>query len=477
MNVFGNDTVDNVWSFSNTANLLYVDQPLQAGFSYSDLVVATREITEDYIEEIAFNASSPPVTDKTMGWGVFSDQSTSKTVNTTVSSGKAMWTFSEHWLSSFPEFSGSGKISIWGNSYGGFWVPETAVQLHSGLANLDDGHPLRDWGLTVDAIGTTNGCIDLEHAMLGYPEYARNNTYGVEFITEELYAESVEGITETGGCLDQMRICREEGKIGDPQVTGANATVNAICQDALLVCEALLNVLNEYNNVSAFDVAISSPDACPYYLPTVEYLNQASSLYEFGVPLNWSMQSYPSEAVFGFATTSTYNGTGDAARQSGVDNLSYLLSHGVRVSLLFGDRDYRCPWTGGEATAKATPWLGRDSFLQAGFQEVEGMASDANGAVVRQAGPLAFGRIFDSGHAASAYAPETVFTLFNRTLAGVDIATGTQSVDYDYRTTGPTDSLGWRNTMPEGWPVRSSCVVAGGFLPESPWDIAGIDAI
>lgn len=174
----------------------------------------------------------------------------------------------------------------------------------------------------------------------------------------------------------------------------------------------------------------------------------------------------------GFASAVPVNVTGDALRQAGVANLAYLLGRGVKVALLFGDRDYRCPWTGGEATAKATPWSSQGDFVAAGYQELQNLpAGTAHGGVVKQAGLLSFTRIFDVGHSVSSYAPDTAFTIFNRTLFGLDVATGTlPATNNYYRTTGPTDSFGWRNTLPEGAPLTDTCMVAGQFLPVNPWD-------
>lgn len=257
--------------------MLYLDQPVQAGFSYSDIVNGTLNLIDFSVTPLSVVGNSTlPAVNATFGYGLFPDQGLLATTNTTVSSAKAVWQFAEHWLSSFPELtSSSGKISIWGNSYGGFWVPETGAQFSRQLASLPPRSASGDRNWTLDAIGTTNGCIDLETAMLGYPEYAYNNTYGVRFISEALYAASVDNITKAGGCLDQLRGCRAAGLAGDPDFTGANATINEQCEDSLIYCEGIIDVLNAYNNVSAFDVVVAVPDACPYYVPVAQYLNQA----------------------------------------------------------------------------------------------------------------------------------------------------------------------------------------------------------
>lgn len=219
---------------------------------------------------------------------------------------------------------------------------------------------------------------------------------------------------------------------------------------------------------SAFDVAVHLPDPCPYYLPAASYLNRAEVQSALGVPLNFTYDSSVITAVFGFPTPYQILGTGDAFRQAGLRNVEYLLANDVQIAMVFGDRDYRCPWTGGEATAKAARWKNQQGFLAAGYEEIQGLSPAALGGVVKQYGRLSFSRVFDAGHAVSAYAPEAVYRIFMRSMFGKDVATGGQVAGCGYRTTGPTDSLGWRNRLPEDLP--QTCMVAGQFQAVNPWE-------
>ena len=89
--------------------------------------------------------------------------------------------------------------------------------------------------------------------------------------------------------------------------------------------------------------------------------------------------------------------SGDPIRREGMKNLEYLLGCGVKVSLVYGDRDQRCPWLGGEQLSLATKWSGADSFNAAGYEFVQ--TNDSyNGGIVRQHGNLSFSRVFEAGH-------------------------------------------------------------------------------
>lgn len=496
VNFNGTDTILNPWSFNNHVNMLYLDQPIQTGLSYNTLINGTYDL-----ESLVITPNPPgetPQTNDTVMSGTFSNVDPDKTTNTTVSSGKAVWHVLENWLASFPAYNTtSNKVSFWGNSYGGFWVPESATLLSNHLKTLASTHPLKPKNLTVDAIGITNGCIDFEYSMAGYPQFAYNNTYGIQYYNESMYQDAMNTLNKPDGCLDLIKQCRAAGNVGDPDFLGNNATVNEICTDAFELCYSIIEPLNDIYNVrytsllslslcwlcfvnvlanpwlcpqvSAFDVAIATPDQCPYYLPVAEYLNTPKIQSALGLPLNWTWDSDVVTAVFGFPTTLPLNGTGDGFRQAGLDNINYLLQNDVKIAMLYGDRDYRCPWTGAETTAKAANWTNSAGFLAAGYQPLQGLSQDAKGGVVKQYGQLSFTRVFDSGHSLSAYAPETVFRVFNRTTFGKDVVSGATVIGPDYHTTGPTDSWGWRNKMPANAPFNDTCIVEGKFLSQNPW--------
>jgi hypothetical protein len=156
---------------------------------------------------------------------------------------------------------------------------------------------------------------------------------------------------------------------------------------------------------------------CPWYLPVSNYLNSGTVQSELGVPLNFTYDSAVVTTNFGLPSPYTKRPiakqTGDSVRQNGLPDIEYLLANGVKVAFVYGDRDYRCPWTGGQATALAAQWTGGIDFASAGYEELQGISERGldHGGVVKQAGLLSFTRVFDAGHSVSAYAPETVSRL------------------------------------------------------------------
>jgi hypothetical protein len=69
----------------------------------------------------------------------------------------------------------------------------------------------------------------------------------------------------------------------------------------------------------------------PYH---IGFLNQRWVQQDLGVPLNFSSSSTP--VVTNFMTI-----TSDPIRRT-IQSLNYLLESGIRLALVFGDRDYRC---------------------------------------------------------------------------------------------------------------------------------------
>lgn len=104
-------------------------------------------------------------------------------------------------------------------------------KLESGVLNGTHAKPLH-----LDTLGLTNACIDLQIEAPFYPEYAFNNTYGLQTIPEEVYVQALNNLTKTGGCQDLIDECRSLTASSDPENVGANEQVNTACSKATEYC-------------------------------------------------------------------------------------------------------------------------------------------------------------------------------------------------------------------------------------------------
>lgn len=191
------------------------------------------------------------------------------------------------------------------------------------------------------------------------------------------------------------------------------------------------------------------PDPYPYnYL--IGFFNQEWVQQELGVPVNFTWNSPISAADF------LYTG-GDFVRRTGMKDVEYLLGEGVKVTLIYGDRDYRCPWLGIEKLSLAAKWNGANAFNAAGYADIHTNAS-YKGGVVREYGPLSFSRVFQAGHDAYPYQPETIYKLFDRAIFNTDLATGsisTSGSSNNYSTKGPSSCENIKLKLPP--PPPPSC--------------------
>ncbi|KAK5064578.1 hypothetical protein LTR84_000411 [Exophiala bonariae] len=469
VNFDGSGTSLNPWSFNNHANVLYIDQPVGAGFSYTSLVNATYNITSNEIVPLTEYNGRIPESNLILGQGTYTDPTIFATTNTSVSSAKAVWHFAEHWLTQFPEYKSSNKkIGFWGNSAGGFWAPATAALFDKQIKASAPESPIRLW--SVDHVGITNGVIDWEHDLPYWPSFIYNNTYE-PLISEDVYLSASQNFTKHDGCHDLIRQCRAFAQEGDPDARGTNETVNSLCRNATTLCweEVGSTILGAERSV--FDIAVSTSatsgaDPCPYYLPVYNYLNQRSIQEALGVPVNFT---YISQAVLQAYTLDLGSGppagTGDGFRTN-KSNIEYLLQNDIKVALINGDRDSRAPWTAAEDYAINANYSGHDGFSQSGYQYITTNHTYQGGAV-RQYGHFSFSRIFQSGHFVNAYQPETVYRIFERIRLNMDIATGNRDVTTDYSTHGPSSTLGMFNgSLPK---APGTCMVLGAFQEASPW--------
>lgn len=412
-----NSTRHNAVSMNNNMNMLYIDQPVSTGFSYTKLVNSTLDmlflgqpVTETGIAPFKAYGGSIPAQNATFKYGTFSEQNPQKTVNSTLAAAKTLWHFGQAWFSEFPEYKTSNKrVNIWGNSYGGYYVPITAEYITQQNQKIKSGK-LNAQEISIDTVGWTNGCVDLLQQAEWYPEQAYNNTYDLQVIPTHAYKEALDGFHKPNGCRDKIVDCRKLGETHDPDNLNIDSSVTDACVNATLTCaETVLGAYDFYSDRSDFDMAHLKPDPYP---PAYSngFFNQAWVQSALGVPVNYT-SSLLANNVFLYLT-------GDPARTDASKSVEYLLENGVKVSMMYGDRDYRCPWNGAEKLSLAYNWKGSKDFQSAGYEYVQ-TGEGRRCAVVRQHGSLSFVRVFDAGHDGKLQCPDTLafpFEFLTRSL-------------------------------------------------------------
>ena len=143
--------------------------------------------------------------------------------------------------------------------------------------------------------------------MISYPQFARNNTYGIQAITQEQYESA---IAASPMCKNMTASCRTIAAAKDPNGAGNNADVNKACKGAYDYCVKAMHDDYRKSGVSA-----KAPSTVTHFLTTKQrnefditgpanpqafppkwaagYLNDAEVQQALGVPLNWTGQSVP----------------------------------------------------------------------------------------------------------------------------------------------------------------------------------------
>jgi len=448
VNTDSNSTYLNPWSFNNISNMIYVDQPVQTGFSYDTLVNGTRDLTTDTITTGDFSNGNIPDQSTTLLVGTFPSNNQVDTTNDTVNSAAALWHFAQVFFQEFPDYMpGNNKISIWTESYGGHYGPAFAAYFESQNQKIQNG-TLNETGdgytINLDTLGIINGCVDMLVQETSYPTMAYNNTYGIEAISESNYQDAIEAFNMQDGCKDRINNCRSIAAQNDPTNQGYNSQVDAVCADASNFCsDEVEGAYILYSGRNYYDIAAPTADPFPYSY-YIGYLNQHWVQQALGVPLNYTQSIDSVYYAFG--------ATGDYPRDGFLEDIAAVLDAGVKVALVYGDRDYACSWLGGEAVSLAIDYSQATAFKNAGYAQLHTNASYVGG-MVRQHGNLSFARVFEAGHEVPAYQPETAFQIFNRTLNNLDVATGTVSTlpgqgGSVYGSQGIADTFGIKNDVP-----------------------------
>ncbi|KAL3488298.1 Alpha/Beta hydrolase protein [Aspergillus germanicus] len=442
-----NSTELNPWSWNNHVNMLYIDQPSQVGFSYDvptngtyDQLTGIRDVTP-YL--------TVPEQNNTFYVGTFPSLNASTSANTTENAARALWHFAQTWFEEFPAYKPhDDRVSIWTESYGGRYGPAFTAffqEQNEKIANGSLSTPGASHYIHLDTLGIINGCVDLLVQAPSYPEMAYNNTYGIEAINATVYEASMEAWSKPGGCKDLITECRRLASEGDPHMYGNNQTVNYACREADNYCGN--NVEGPYILFSGrgyYDISHFDPDPFPppYYLG---YLSQHWVQDALGVPINFTESV---ESVY-----TGFSSTGDYPRSDVhgyLEDLAYVLDSGIKVALVYGDRDYACPWNGGEEVSLQVDYSDAAKFRAAGYAPMHTNASYVGG-LVRQHGNFSFTRVFEAGHEVPAYQPETAYEVFQRAMFNRDISTGNVSTAKNgtYSTTGPSSTFNFTNVVPD----------------------------
>ena len=128
VNEDGNSTRTNPFSRNNHVNMLYVDQPLGAGYSYSTLVNVTYTQLTNAVTPTDFSHGIPFTPNITVFPGTVTDPDLAFTANNSNIAARGMWHFAQVWFETFPFYHPeNARISLWTNSVS-FWPRQVSLK-------------------------------------------------------------------------------------------------------------------------------------------------------------------------------------------------------------------------------------------------------------------------------------------------------------------------------------------------------------
>lgn len=191
---------------------------------------------------------------------------------------------------------------------------------------------------------------------------------------------------------------------------------------------------------------IGHPRYDPFPNPSMHgYLTEEYVLSALGVPVNYTQMSLPVNEDFA--------NSHDVVGTQLLDAVGYLLDSGIKVAMVYGDRDYACNWVGGEKASLAVPYNRSNEFANTGYSQLLTTGSALSSGMTRQLGNFSFTRVFQAGHEVPSYQPIAAYEIFMRTTFNRDVATGLLSVTDDYSTIGPQDTCHIKNIPPSPKPL------------------------
>ncbi|ROW08992.1 hypothetical protein VMCG_02997 [Cytospora schulzeri] len=433
-----NSTRLNPWSWNNEVNMLFIDQPVQVGFSYDTMNNGTYDLLALNPMDESSDSGPPirlddftdgvPETNSTFLVGTFSSQNMTHLPNSTDHAAVALWHFAQTWFEEFPEYKPHDeKISLWAESYGGHYGPRFMDFFRKQNDKIDRGEisgPGTHY-LHLDTLGLVNACINVHVQDPSYSFFAWNNTYGLSAINETMKHKQLYELYRPDGILEHIGECQRLSKALETpsEDTGDLNTsyVEAYCRNtSSLTFAHLIRPYLASGEFGWFDITHPFVDPFPpnYH---IGWLGQQWVQRALGVPVNFTWLSLP--------VADAFEAHGDMARGGYLEGLAALLDSGVKVHLVYGDRDYACNWVGGEAASLAIPHRYRDEFAAAGYTPLTVSPPDSPPLVpyglTRQHGNLSFTRVYQAGHMVPSYQPEASLRIFERALFNRDIATGT----------------------------------------------------
>lgn len=314
----GETTKINPYSWTESAHVLWLDQPADVGYSYGQ----GNDSNEEMISEDAYY-------------------------------------FLQAWFKSEQgQNYKNAPLFIVGESYGGHYAPAIAHRIWRGNQNLAAG--LENLNLQGLAVG--NGLTDPEEQYKWYAEMGRNNSHGTEIFNEQTY----------NGMKQAEPMCTK----GIQTCNSGDGMLNSFaCQAAFIGCNTALTTPYRATGLNPYDISKPCGDnpLCYDFSHIENFMNRAETKAALHVDEhnpNWQTCNMMINMSFHVDWMKDF-----------APYVADLLNGGIPALIYAGDLDFICNYMGNHAWTMNLDWDHKAEFNAAEERDWNGagMARTANG--------------------------------------------------------------------------------------------------
>ncbi|ORX51236.1 peptidase S10, serine carboxypeptidase [Hesseltinella vesiculosa] len=356
VNEDGNTTTYNEYSWNSVANVIFLDQPVNVGYSYGK-----------------------------------------SKVRSTVQSAENVYAFLRIFFEEFPQYAQHG-FHISGESYGGHYLPAIAEEIINKNKFAEEQGRFR---IPFQSMAIGNGWTDPLTQFKQYKDYgcAENDSPYQPFFDQDTCDQFEKTYPR---CQLLMKACY-------------NFPTALTCAPASLYCEKYQGGdAFAKTKLNPYDIRRKCEGDGGLCYNVIEAIDTYSNLPEvranLGVDAASGNYSGCSDSVgYRFALD------GDNAKNF-VPAVAKTLNEGIRVMLYIGDKDWICNWMGNKAWSLKMDWPGQEGYNAAKDEAWVNKKTGEQAGEVRTFKNLSFVKVFDAGHMVPFDQPANALDMIERWL-------------------------------------------------------------
>ncbi|KAI8988023.1 Alpha/Beta hydrolase protein [Mycotypha africana] len=403
VNAFGNDIVPNPYSWNNAANLIFLDQPVETGYSYGDTKIrTTEEAAQDayaFLQIFFFHFKKyamGPFHISTFSYGGHFGPSLSAEIirhNRKIKEHDRGKKDGDHHESYF--HSHNSKHSNDTSSHNYITTNNAEELIHINFESL------------MLSNGWTNAAVQFKEfstfACTADPLAKKENIGLYRPFANATTCDSMKQSYKQ--CKTLLDTCSKNAK-------AAVNTTNAACVSAMSYCQSTLGNVVKVTGMNAYDLrkkCVGDPNYCyEEYTNSETYGNLPHVKADLGVD---------KEAVDRFSICSdtietNFYLSGDYAFEHSTD-IAFALNSGIRVLVYVGDMDWVGNWVANLAYLTEMDWFGKEEFDAAPFIKWY-TAGKTEAGRMKKAKNLTFLKVYDAGHMVPFDHPKNSLDLFTK---------------------------------------------------------------